>query len=75
MVAGVAPCARCGGVLGVGIGKPGVEPVLHLVIGKAQGIGTAASPLLVTPDSQVAGLEKDGGHEGVGRLKGAQLLL
>ena len=75
MVTGIAPCARRSGVPGIGVSQPSVEPVLHLVVGEAQGIGTAAPPLLIAPDGQVAGLEKDGGHEGVGRLKGAQLLL
>lgn len=54
---------------------PSIKPVLHLVVGKAQGVGAAAPALLISPDSQVAGLEKDGGHEWIDRLEGAQLLL
>lgn len=34
---------------------PGVEPILHLVVGEAQGVGTAAPALLISPDGQVAG--------------------
>ena len=45
------------------------------MVGEAQGVGTAASALLISPDGQVAGLEKDGGHEWIDRLEGAQLLL
>lgn len=45
------------------------------MVGEAQGVGTAASAPLISPDGQVAGLEKDGGHEWIDRLEGAQLLL